>query len=695
MKGINLAASALLAFATPAVAQWSENFDSYSSSTVLDNVGGWFGWDNASGVAGTADGSIWRSGPNSLLCDGAAQTDAIHPGLGITSGKWRITAWQYIAAPLTGDVYFILNSVYNHGGPYTWTTQLHCSGGSVTDDLRSATPQPLVIGQWIEFRADIDLDADTVAYYYNGALISQGLYTIQGGPAVIENIDLYSSGGTCHWDDIVLQRRAPRDVVAFDVDNDKQLELATANNGTNDVSLYPNLGAGVFGPDFYVAVTPADQGVIALAAGDLDGDGAADDLAVACATSNTVCTILDPNVPAPTLTSLPIPGIVSAADVAVATLDAGTVADVVVACQGDLFGSGGIAVSLDGGAFAVISGAGAYVKVAAADLDGDGDVDIAAVVHGSPDRIDLFENDGSGAFTAAGSIMLSTSGFAGGLCARDLDGVNGNDLVSLTPNPLALTNEFNVHANTGSGPLGAARFSLVGPFATPGQFAFDVGCGDFEQDTVICGGTVLLNRMDICIVNAGLGAPISHHGFDGSTFASSQVRAAGAGPIACVVADLNDDGNDDLAIANQGSGEVTVTLSPATPLADPFGTGCPGTGAQVPVIGSSGGLPVLGSNTFAVTLSQALNNALAGLVFSFSCNNLPIGGCTIYVGLPSATTVIAFADNAGNATVPLSIPNVVSLLSVDVFAQWAVFDPNGTYANVLAFSPGLHIQIGQ
>lgn len=214
MKHPTLIAGALLAFALPAAAQWSDNFDSYPVNTVLDNVGGWFGWDNVPAVAGNVIRARSRSAPHSLFV--GPTTDAVHPQLGLTSGRWTLTAWQYISTGgLTADVYLILNNVYSHGGPYTWATQLSCSSttATVTDDLRTGTPQPIVFDQWVEYRLEIDLGANTVTNYYNGAQVSQGVYAVNGGPVAIENLDLYSAGGTCYWDDIRVVF-VPRDVQA-------------------------------------------------------------------------------------------------------------------------------------------------------------------------------------------------------------------------------------------------------------------------------------------------------------------------------------------------------------------------------------------------------------------------------------------------------------------------------------------------
>ncbi|MEZ5966048.1 MAG: hypothetical protein R3F56_19590 [Planctomycetota bacterium] len=206
MKQATLLAATLLACAAPAAAQWTDNFETYTANQALDNVGGWFGWDNTPAAAASVDGSRSRSFPNSLLVSGT--TDAVHPQLGATAGKWRFTAWNYIPAGglAGGDVYFILNNVYNHGGPYSWTVELKASGTTIVDDLRAHTPQPLVFDQWVEVRVDIDLDTNTIAQYYNGALISSGVYAASG-PLAVANVDLFSTGGTCNWDDVSLAWR--------------------------------------------------------------------------------------------------------------------------------------------------------------------------------------------------------------------------------------------------------------------------------------------------------------------------------------------------------------------------------------------------------------------------------------------------------------------------------------------------------
>lgn len=211
MKHPTLLASALLALTAPAAAQWAgDNFDSYADGTSLQNVGGWKGWDGVAAAAGTVSSVRKLSAPHGMLC--GPTTDAVHPNIGVNCGKWTFIAHQRITLGdlAGGDVFVILNNVYNDGGPYTWTVEISASNSTSTvqDDFVNGTtrvgaPLPVVYDRWVQIRCDIDLDADTIDTYYDGQLLSSGTYTISGGPAVVENIDLFSAGGTCFYDDIM------------------------------------------------------------------------------------------------------------------------------------------------------------------------------------------------------------------------------------------------------------------------------------------------------------------------------------------------------------------------------------------------------------------------------------------------------------------------------------------------------------
>lgn len=195
---------AALAFApAAAMAQFSDGFEAYSDQQLLDNVGGWFGWDDDSNFAGVATTAQAHSGKMSVEIAGA---DAVHPFSGFTSGQWTLTAWQYIGeGDHTADTFFIINNIYNHGGPYQWTAEMQFDVDTkkVLDDFRDESNDiDIAFDRWVELRFEIDLDADTMDSYYDGTLLSSGQYAIRGDDPEIANIDLFSTGGTAYYDDI-------------------------------------------------------------------------------------------------------------------------------------------------------------------------------------------------------------------------------------------------------------------------------------------------------------------------------------------------------------------------------------------------------------------------------------------------------------------------------------------------------------
>lgn len=197
----------LLAAASTASAQWWDNFDAYASGTVLDGVGGWAGWDNVAAAAGTVSAAQANSSPNSIAISGA--TDAVHPFVpAYGAGSWVITAWQYIpSATFTADTYFIVNNVYNHGGPYNWAIELQFDKAlnRVLDDFRAEPVVPILFDAWVEIRVEVDLAANTQTTWYGCTQVSTGTWTAGGGgggPVAIANIDLFTTGGTCYYDDV-------------------------------------------------------------------------------------------------------------------------------------------------------------------------------------------------------------------------------------------------------------------------------------------------------------------------------------------------------------------------------------------------------------------------------------------------------------------------------------------------------------
>ena len=172
MKHLLIVVGVALLAGGPALADWADNFDAYALGTRLDNVGGWFGWDNVPASAGTV-------------------SDA-----------------QYIPSGLDGLTYFILNNVYNHGGPHQWAIEMHMDPvtGLVNENIHGGTTAPIVYDCWTEIRVEFDLDANTFEAWYNNTSLVSGAWATPTYPTVeFANVDLYAPHAEAvYYDDLSL-----------------------------------------------------------------------------------------------------------------------------------------------------------------------------------------------------------------------------------------------------------------------------------------------------------------------------------------------------------------------------------------------------------------------------------------------------------------------------------------------------------
>lgn len=217
-------------FAATASAQWSDNFDSYVAGSVINGQGGWQQWDNVANTTSVVSNAFARSAPNSVgifsTGPAASQTsDLVQRFANYTSGQWTLTSWVYIPGPnspnpLVDTVFFLVLNTYNDFGPYNWSVEV---------DLRPATSDwaifagsgtpvvggPLITDQWVEIRAEIDLNNDLVEVFYDGVSMAPpyswtgGVFGGGGGQLAIEALDLYHNPGTtpnsgAYWDDVSL-----------------------------------------------------------------------------------------------------------------------------------------------------------------------------------------------------------------------------------------------------------------------------------------------------------------------------------------------------------------------------------------------------------------------------------------------------------------------------------------------------------
>jgi hypothetical protein len=188
------------------------------------------------------------------------------------------------------------------------------------------------------------------------------------------------------------------------------------------------------------------------------------------------------------------------------------------------------------------------IAVAAADLDGDGDRDLATANVSSGD-VTVLRNNGAGDFAERATSPEDAGSFPSGLAAADLDGDGDQDL--------AVTNQVSedvtILRNKGSGnfvepatspePTGAPAFAPV---------AADLD-GDGDRDLAVASGDPD-NHVTI-LRNKGSGNFVEP---------ATSPEPVGNGPFAIAVADLDGDGDRDLAVANQQSANVTILRNRGT-----------------------------------------------------------------------------------------------------------------------------------
>jgi hypothetical protein len=230
-------AAGCLAGATNAQTPFIDNFDAYTLGSVLTSPSqnGWKQWgsapcnlniieDNTTGFA--------RSGKSvSIDCITSPLdvSDLVHEFAGFTSGQHTMRVYTYAPSGSLDKWFFIIMNDYADAGPFDWGVQVHLDPATATWSIDAGTAStaqgPLILDQWVEIRAQIDLTADLVEVFYNGASMAPAYcYTcgVFGGPVIpanfsIDAVDLYHNspgqGALCasraYWDDFSLTNGFP------------------------------------------------------------------------------------------------------------------------------------------------------------------------------------------------------------------------------------------------------------------------------------------------------------------------------------------------------------------------------------------------------------------------------------------------------------------------------------------------------
>lgn len=349
---------------------------------------------------------------------------------------------------------------------------------------------------------------------------------------------------------------APTQIATGDVDGNGVTDLVVSGAGaaSGDVSVLPGRGNGTFAPARVLAAGRAPQGV---AVADFDEDGLSDIAVPADAAPFGVTVLLSNGNGTFMATTIAL----SASAVSVATGD----------FNGDAHRD--IAVGEEGGAVVVIlgvgdgtfgaplapasTGGGGAVRIAAADLDGNGRDDIVAAP-GPP----------SGASATVATLLSGATGALGAAVGTPVPGAprdprtadfNGDgrpDVVVTSPS----TGTASVLLTAANGRLGAPVSLAVGFGGTP-------AAGDIDHD----------GRADVVVAGAPAGLTAFPGRGDGTFGAGLPVAAAG-GFSAALATDIDGDGFADLALGRAGAGRVIVARNAPAAVPDTVTLAFPATG---------------------------------------------------------------------------------------------------------------------
>lgn len=326
---------------------------------------------------------------------------------------------------------------------------------------------------------------------------------------------------------------APRDITRADLDGDGVIDLATANEFSDDVSVLVGNGDGTFQP---AQSFESGNGPWALTPADLDNDGLLDLVTANINSDNVSVLMADGNGSFTNVQNLPAgngPSSITTGD-----LNRDGVLDLAVANQFSddvsvLFGNGD-------GTFQTPSNFEAGnepLSITTSDLNRDGISDLVTA-NFSSDDVSVLLGNGDGSFQS--ELSFAAGNGTAAVTIVDLNGDGARDLATAN----FFSDNISVLLGNGDGLFQPAEIFDAG--TEPRSISSEDLNGDGTLDLIAANSS-----SDDVTVILGNG--------DG-TFGNSLTFPLGERPRAVIIDDLDNDGRLDLAAANQDSDDVSLLL---------------------------------------------------------------------------------------------------------------------------------------
>ncbi|ABW33353.1 FG-GAP-like repeat-containing protein [Acaryochloris marina] len=328
----------------------------------------------------------------------------------------------------------------------------------------------------------------------------------------------------------------PSSVSVGDFNGDSLADLAVANDGSNNVSVFLGDGSGGFSSQTTFA---AGSRPFSVSVGDFNGDSQADLVTANLISSNVSVLLGNGSGGFSSQTTFAVG--TNPRSVSVGDFNGDSQADLAVAN----IGSTNVSVLLGDGSGGFSSQTtfateNSPISVSVDDFNGDSQADLA-VANNSSNNISVLLGDGSGGFSSQTTFAVGTNPRS--VSVGDFNGDSQADLAVVNG-----SNNISVLLGDGSGGFSSQTTFAVG--TNPRSVSVDDFNGDSQADLAVV--NFVSNNISVLLGDGSGG------------FSSQTTFATGIDPISVSVGDFNGDGQAEIAVANYSSNNVSILSSNTT-----------------------------------------------------------------------------------------------------------------------------------